>query len=332
MDLIVFVQLGKNPAPTLNLFAKQAQDCYLSASVILLTDNRKRHKGFPGSVIEIETKDLFSNLKSEDKKLHKRMGGYWLHTLNRLFVLRYLKDHFPENSRIIHLESDVLSLISDPIGNAIWAKFEGVGVPRFSKDSGIASILIASELERLVKALDSLAIIAKETSVELDDMHLLGIGLDQEILKDLNLESIKYVDPELQREVELYFDGLAAGQYLYGCNMVHSKGFIKSGYEQSNSPILFARAKWNIPRWHHESELTLDFSYNEIDYRVANLHIHSKLKIKNCLSNKKFWENSIEKANNGQVVVYRTPSILYKTGKSAVRYLVKVKSKFNVWF
>jgi hypothetical protein len=283
-------------------------------------------------MFEIKTKELFSDLKSEDKKLHKRMGGYWLHTLNRLFVLRNLEEHFPKNTRIIHLESDVLSLISDPIGNAIWAKFDGVGVPRFSKDSGIASILISSNLEQLIKALDSLEKIAKNSTVELDDMHLLGIGLNQEILKDLNLESIKYVDPELQREVEIYFDGLAAGQYLYGCNRVHSRGFIKSGYEQSNSPILFARAKWNMPRWRRESELTLDFKYNEIDYRVANLHIHSKLKIETSLSNKQFWENSVDKASNGQVVVYRTPSILYSTGESTLRYLLKVKSKYNVWF
>jgi hypothetical protein len=115
VEIIVFVQLGNNPAPTLNLFAKQAQDSYSSACVVLLTDNKKKHKDFPGKIIEIETSKLFSDLNSEDKKLHKRMGGYWLHTLNRLFVLRNLEEHFPKNTKIIHLESDVLSLINDNV-------------------------------------------------------------------------------------------------------------------------------------------------------------------------------------------------------------------------
>ncbi len=323
------MHLGKNSSPTLNLFAKQAKECYVNAAVVLLTDDKKRHKKFPGKVIGVDTQQLFSILKSEDKKLHKRMGGYWLHTLNRLFVLRCLIDYFPKNTRIIHLESDVLSLISDPIGNALWKNFEGVGVPRYSKDSGIASILIASDLEKLVHAMDSLESLAKDMSIELDDMHLLGIGLNQEILKDLNLESIEYFDPDLQKQVELYFDGSAAGQYLYGCNMVHSNGFIKSGYEQINSPIPFGGVKWEKPRWRGESELILDFKYAEKDYRVANLHIHSKLKVETSLRNKDFWCNSIEKANNRVVTVYRKPTMLYKANKSIIRFLLKVKSKLD---
>lgn len=332
MELIVFVQLGKNPAPTLNLFAKQAKECYSSASVVLLTDHKKKHKDFPGKIIEIKTKELFSDLKSEDKKLHKRMGGYWLHTLNRLFVLRNLEEHFPKNTRIIHLESDVLSLINDHLGSAIWEKFSGVGVPRFSGDSGIASILIASDLEKLLEALNSLEKIAKNLADELDDMHLLGIGLNRGILKDLNLESIKYFDSEAERDVKVYFDGSAAGQYLFGCNMAHSEGFIKSGYEQKNSLIRFADVEWEKPKWRRNPELVLDFKDGDAEYRLANLHIHSKLKIETSSSDNIFWENVIERANVGQVTVYRKPSFLYKNRESTIRFLLKVKSKFNVEF
>jgi hypothetical protein len=192
--------------------------------------------------------------------------------------------------------------------------------------------LIASDLEKLLKALNALEKIAQNFTHELDDMHLLGIGLNQEILKDLNQESIKYFDPVTERNVQVFFDGLAAGQYLFGCNMVHSEGFIKSGYEQVNSPVRFLEVEWEKPKWCRNPELVLNFKYGDAEYTVANLHIHSKLKIETSLSSNIFWEIVIEKANLGQVTVYRKPSFFYKNRELTIRFLLKVKSKLNVGF
>ena len=329
MEIIVFVHLGKNVAPTLNLFAQQAQECYSNASVILLTDEVSNHTHFPGKVIEVDTTGLFSDLKSDDRKLHKRMGGYWLHTLNRLFVLKNLASHFPKDTRVIHLESDVLLLINNRMGEAIWDQFKGVGVPRYSNNSGIASILIASDLEQLEEALISLEVIAKNSNEELNDMHLLGKGLNEYVLKDLNAEHISYFDSEKESDFEIYFDGSAAGQYLFGVDKSHAFGHVKSGYLQINSPINFTEGVWLRPKWQGKSELILDYMHINKVFRIANLHVHSKLRIISSETNSNFWNDVITKANSGQITVYEVPTFIYRFRESCTAFLLRVKSRIN---
>lgn len=329
MEIVVFVHLGKNVAPTLNLFAQQAQESYSNASVILLTDIVSNHNHFPGKVIEVETTGLFSDLKSDDNKLHKRMGGYWLHTLNRIFVLKNLASHFPKDTKVIHLESDVLCLINNRMAQEIWSQFKGVGVPRFSNDSGIASILIASDIEQLTETLQSLEILAKNSDDELDDMHLLGKGLNQKILKDLNAERICYRPSESENDVEIYFDGCAAGQYLFGSDKIHTSGYIKSGYSQANSLFQFSDVNWQSPKWQRKSELTLDYLHLNKIFRIANLHVHSKLGIISSEINSKFWVDVIAKANSGQITVYEVPTFIYRFKEVCTAFLLRVKSSIN---
>lgn len=300
--LIVFVQLGKNKSTTLNTFATNAGIRFTNSLVVLLTDYPKRWSDFPGEIIEIEDKSYFKTVSSQtDKVKHLRMGGYWLHTLNRLFVLDELKKHFPAQTRVIHFESDVLSFISSDLSEEIFSSFSGVAIPRYSKDSGIASILVASNLTVLSEVIKKLKAIAFESNSELNDMDLLGLALNRNIVLDLNKIEITTINPQSHSKIRIYFDGAAVGQYFFGVDTRKRKWETESGHINEHANFSLKEIRWGITESGKDIPFFLTFLHKEKEFLIANLHVHSKIPLSTNHKNFKFWEEFVHDMNNGKV-------------------------------
>ena len=158
--LLVFVQLGSNPSPVLLHSAEIALAQFNSAKAVLITNFPSEWASFPGLIIEYNVQ---ANRHTSVQKLAKRFpereeisGSYWIYTLERLFALEILSDHFSESTPVLHIESDNYSLIDQTVFDEMIARCFKVAAPRFSDSQGIASILFAPTLTDLKQAIQTL--------------------------------------------------------------------------------------------------------------------------------------------------------------------------------
>lgn len=299
--VIAYVQLGPNKSNTLIEFAIAAKARFSKAELVLLTDHPTKWKNFPGKVLSVDIESLFSRINSKaDPVKHLRMGGYWLHTLNRLFVLRELANYFPLDSQVIHFESDVIPLLGQEAIETFMANHSGVGVPRYSFDSGIASILIATSIQELNFVLKQLLDLARESDDELNDMNLLGQGLNIGIIKDLNEISSGVNIGVNSKSFRVYFDGASVGQFFFGVDERKRKWTSKSGYINPDSDIALMECKWQIisTNWYPGFAITMEIQ--DTNYIVANMHIHSKFKVPNSPDTREYWGELIADLNSGR--------------------------------
>lgn len=303
--LIVFVQLGKNKSNTLNTFAANATSRFPNSLIVLLTDCPRKWKDFPGKVVEIQSDSFFKAVHSdEDQVKHLRMGGYWLHTLNRLFALGELEKHFPQQYRVIHLESDVISFITPVLAEDIFSNFSGVAIPRYSQDSGIASILLASNLTELSNIIGKLRSNALVSDKELNDMDLLGLGLNSNLIQDLNKISFFTTNPDNGSKIRLHFDGAAIGQYLFGVDTRKRKWEPESGYINKCATFPLKEIRWDITDISENNPYFIKFHHEDTTYMLANIHVHSKIPLSTFPNNYNFWKQLVIDMNHGEIRRY----------------------------
>lgn len=296
---IVYVQLGDNSSKTLTRFANNALKGLIEPKLILLTDIPEKWADFPGEIVDISNYRLaqgYVKFEKANKELKGVAGGYWLNTLKRLFVLEALVNHSEIDEDIVHLESDVFSLLTTEMVEALRTNIQTVAVPRFSSNRGIASLLYLRNKKALASLIEKLSAILEENPDIRDDMELLGFALNQYQVQEL---------PTLPKDAwhyhdrKLIFDGAAYGQYIFGQDPFHTNGYIVSGYKNPNFSFDPELAFWDITSSRGESFLTMKFQ-QEI-FTLANLHIHSKMLLNPLSYYDETWQNYINQAN-GQTV------------------------------
>lgn len=300
MPAIVFVHLGKNPAPTLVQMAKISRFYFQEAHFILITDRPSDWTQFPGQIV-LYSKEQRSNRFKEFSQRHPELegisGGYWLYTTERIFCLSILAGFLDPNQSVIHLESDVYSTIDVDIFDSFLSQYEiGTWVPRYSPSRGIGSTIISTSMHRLTEDLMVLEeLISSNPRID-NDMDLLGMALNLGILKELptltrNLE-------ELGTKPNVLFDALALGQYIFGQDPLHTDGIRVSGYRNPESEFDF-----------DSSEFFLDFNKNSLgrvaiqcsgrEFQIATLHLHSKVTPNPVNQDLAYWEEAIKAVNSG---------------------------------
>lgn len=280
--VVVYVLLGKNPAPTLYAFAHYNSVRFKNSQNVLITDSTNDHRKFPGVVISPpQTQNLpgFKKFLRKNKAYNNVAGGYWRYTLERLFALKEIQNHFPENSQVLHFEADVLSFLNDELLRIVHKSYTKTAVPRYSKEDGIASILYSPSITQLVADLENLDRILWSNPLVQSDMELLGIALNENALQELPTypQNGIVIEETLNCRKILVFDGAAYGQYLFGRDPVHSQGRALSGYQNPNFNIPLNSLDWKLSSMHSFFEPY--FEKHKDAFFFGNLHIHAKLPV-----------------------------------------------------
>lgn len=311
--IVAFVHLGKNPSPTLNSMARAAAFHEPSAKVLLITDLPQLHQQFPGSLIKYDRRlhnRWFKKVISRRREITKIAGGYWSHTLERLFALNVLIPTLG-NQTLIHLESDVYLNMSSEIAKSITQNLDRIAVPRFSSDLGIASIFVAKNSEVLERSLSELKEILISDSLIDSDMKLLGKALNDGTIAELPTHPSKPLKlaPNGKMISEYIFDGAFLGQYLFGQDPFHTDGRRISGYVNPSAQFDPTKLKYSIKQSLQNSRSAIFID----DIEILNLHIHSKIELLPVDSTNERWMQAIKEGNHevGRITDDFTPNIIH---------------------
>lgn len=291
--IIIYVHLGSNPAPTLVNMAHIASKNMKQASLILITDHVENFLHFPGQVVKYSTKfrsKEFREFINRNRELKGISGGYWLFTLERLFAMQHILMSLPQNVPIIHFESDVYSFLDVEDVSELLRYYRGVSVPRIDRETGIASVLFASNQESLGKALTKLLrVLAGNTDIK-SDMHLLGQGLNLGILEEL--WSTPNPSTRLGRP-PILLDGAEIGQYFFGADPLHTGGVLKTGFITPGSQIKFDEVKFLLT----ESPKSLYVNTGIEMFKIGCLHNHAKRILETPENDSETWDRFLQEAN-----------------------------------
>jgi hypothetical protein len=324
--IIIYVHLGSNPSPTLVHMALGASKSMKEASLMLVTDHVENFPGFPGQVIEysenFRTKQFREFIK-KNKELQGISGGYWLYTLERLFVLQHIARNLPKEIPIIHFESDVYSFLNIQDVSELSGFYKGVAVPRIDRNTGIASIVFAPNQQSLINCIATLMnVLTKNPNIK-SDMSLLGQGLNLGILEEL--WSRPGVDDRLNRP-RIILDGAELGQYFFGADPLHTGGILQSGFTGQGTRIKFEELEFlleGIPK-------SLYIKHLDETIKVGCIHNHAKRVLVNPEDDPATWNRLLREANREVVRVSEiAPLDLIHTRKVSVLNRIRRARKSN---
>ncbi len=296
--LVVFVHLGANPSPCLNEMAKIAYHHSESARVVLITNEPGLHPYFPGEIVEYVRQihnPWFDSFAKRRKELSEIAGGYWSHTLERLFALTAVYEVMGD-SMLVHVESDVYLNLEQKTLSEITRNKSRILVPRYSSELGIASVLLARDRNVLSDGLNELKRILVEDDDLSNDMNLLGAALNLGVLEELPSDP-NYpivIEKKASGQAKFIFDGAALGQYFFGQDPFHTNGRRISGHVNPD-------AKFDSSKFHYEIRKSYQNNQNSLfvnGIEVLNLHVHSKLKLVPAAIKDEIWGRSLKEANH----------------------------------
>jgi hypothetical protein len=302
MANVVFVQLGQNSAPTLLNMAKVAKSYLPKARLILLTDLPEKWSDFPGEVFNYgfdSRSEVLKALVKRHAELNGIAGGYWLYTLERIFVLKLLIEIVKQDEPILHFESDVFSFVDQTLLSELVKKISKTAVPRYSEARGIGSILFSPSIDRLLLDLNSLERLLTENPKLDNDMDLFGLALNRGILEELPSRIEKMQSEAEGVQPKSIYDGLALGQYLFGQDPLHTGGHKVTGYKNPDFDFNFCNCYFELGL-DSQGELNDLYLVTDSDtFRIANLHLHSKTVIDIPSRAPEEWNKILMSANSG---------------------------------
>lgn len=295
---LALVHLGKNPSPILMEMAQLALQRLEGSSIFLVTDNPDDWANFPGKIINysrLDRDNYVTALLQKFPELERVAGGYWLYTLERLSALQKVYEYVGFDEAVLHFESDVLLLLNHSDLDLIVRICKKCACPRFSKDRGIASIFFVPDHSKMSLFLDSVEVILARNNHPMNDMELLGVCLNENVIVEL---------PSLPKNAwknssgeNLVFDGAAYGQYLFGQDPFHTGGRRISGFQNPDFPLDLTSLDWKISKDKNSKSQSVFISQNDIEYRILNLHLHSKIRLNSASTEDAQWKQAVDEAN-----------------------------------
>jgi len=297
--ILVYVHLGKIIPVELLHHAKLACSIMAAHDIYLITDTEC--EDFPGEVISclsVDWDERFNRYLNRFPEISETDHGYWDVTLRRLIALELLTKIVDKETKIIHVESDVMILLPIPQILSALEGFKLPGIPRLA-ENGVASFLYFPSIVQLSFFCENVLCILESTEVPLTDMKLLGIGLSHGWLQEIPSTPSNAI----LENTQIIFDGAAIGQYLFGVNPIHTGGFLQSGFQNP-----YFGDDLSAIHWEMESNADLDFpclvaKSGHHRFVIANLHIHSKDLLPFPDMNSNRWIRAIQEANGADRLV-----------------------------
>lgn len=324
---LIYVALGPNPAPTLNLFASYALEKLPGSSAVLVTDGVENWEAsFPGAVISYGDSDRNPAIVlAEGREVSRRFvaNGYWVRTLERIFALEKACEYIRDERPVIHFESDCFSQVTPEVLSELELRCRGTAVPSDTPSSGCASILFAPSRQSLLKGIEDLADILGQQSSWISDMELLGLGIRSGVIEELPTR------PEHGWPIrgfskgggatssKLIFDANALGLYFFGRDPLHTEGKILGGYQHVRFEHDISSWQWDIQpsKPPNDADYLVELTAGQFGHVVpANLHVHSKELLPALKKNSDFWNRLIREANG-------TTTRLERTGNSSYQFI-----------
>lgn len=296
---MAYVHLGTNPSPTLLSFSKQASTRLTDAEFVLITDHPELWLEFTGRVLTYKKSnrpDKFKKFARRNPEFENLSNGYWLFTIERIFALSILADKYPENTTILHFESDVFISINQDIVEILKGKFTTVAIPRFSDTTGIASLIFIPTISSLNHFIKCATMEIENDSSIRDDMRLIGTLLNSGQVDELpsgrNQEEGEYLE---YFGYKILIDGAAVGQYLFGQDPVHTANRIISGYVNPNFPIDLRTYQWSIQKIRNFYYVCAEDESSKIV--ITTMHVHSKVNLPEISPSSTYWIRVLLEAN-----------------------------------
>ena len=293
--ILVYVHIGQTVPIQLIHHAKEATRLMPAQDIFLITD--ADCSNFPGVLVaytEADWNSRYQNYLNKFPEISEPNDGYWDFTLRRLLVLGLLESAVLPDTRIIHVESDVLLLL--PLEYLLLAlkDIDYPALPRLG-DQGIASFVYFPNVKTISEFLTNILKTLDSTDIPLTDMMILGIGLSNGWL--IEIPSVPISTGTIENQI--IFDGAAFGQYLFGVDPIHTEGKLVSGFQNQFYSLELRSVKWRIDKLLGTNISALILEFEGKDYYLADLHIHSKILLKLPSLNSKRWIRAINEANGG---------------------------------
>lgn len=324
---LIYVALGPNPAPTLNLFATYALEKLPGASAVLVTDRAELWEAsFPGAVLSYSDSDRNPAIVlAESREVSRRLiaNGYWVRALERIFALEKACEYIRDERPVIHFESDCFSQVTPEVLSELELRCRGAAVPSDAPSSGCASILFAPSRRSLLKGIEGLADILGQQSSWISDMELLGLGIKLGVLEELPTRPehgwpIRVFSKDGETTAStLIFDASALGLYLFGKDPLHTEGKIMGGYQHVRFEHDLSSWQWDIQpsKAPNAADFLIELTAGQFGRIVpANLHVHSKELLPALKERSDFWNRLMGEANG-------TSTRLERTGNSPYRFI-----------
>lgn len=221
---------------------------------------------------QIEESKLTQQFNSIRKEWTFKQRYFWQGTTARFFHLYdVMKSLNIENA--LHLETDCVLLAPESLNSIIRDTQIGLAYPLQAQEIGCASIFYVRNHEALKQFLEF--IIENWHREGVDDMTLLGEYSKQSDVKILpsNFEQGKNMS-------EYLFDAQSVGKFFLGtdarnCRLPFSRrGLGDSRAGSMTDDLLRTDLHWHVSR--ESKRLELNVQVSELDWKIANVHIHSK--------------------------------------------------------
>lgn len=285
---LVFVYLGKLPD-----YAKYS--LILNSrynKIVLLCDTNFEYSIPNVDVISIKLfykSNLFIDLADNSTKNFR--DGFWSKTIERFYVLMAYMKYYNIKS-LFHGEIDNLIFSLEKMPYYLNKLGSGLFYPKLNDKIAAASLMYINS----IKELELMCTYFNEQKSFKDDMQMLAeyFEYSQNVFQ---LPSENNLSDDLPMYVEnekCIFDVASFGQYLFGIDLRNSLRPIFNKYQNVHCRTDLSKIKFRINEISNEFYL----QNNGQEFKVINLHIHSKIFKKICCDNK-FVLKIVNKLNNG---------------------------------
>lgn len=275
-------------------YSNHAKKSLSNLECVLITDHPQHYRDFQGKVIRYSKNyQISKTIKTLAKKrpeLTAYSKGYWFLTFERLLALEQLVDLMGEDDFLIHLESDVLTLMTNTFVDYLCEDETHWAFAPFANNLASAAFVYVPNSRVLVSGLDKLHILASEKE------HFQTWSIDMELMRDymetgdvrilpskVNLELEKKMFPNQNqsdmKKRRYLFDGGDLGVYLFGRNSVYSKGKVDAGHRYEHIEWPIQESFWTLRSEAPNEHLGLSMQIQDIDFEIPYLHIISKLNL-----------------------------------------------------
>ena len=222
---------------------------------------------------QIEESKLTQQFNSIRKEWAFKQRYFWQGTTARFFHLYdVMKSLNIENA--LHLETDCVLLAPESLNSIIRDTQIGLAYPLQAQEIGCASILYVRNHKALKQFLEF--IIENWHREGVEDMTLLG-----EYSKKSYVKILPSKFEQGQNKSEYIFDAQSIGKFFLGtdarnCRLPFSRrglGDFRAG--SMTDDLLRSDLRWHVSR--ESKRLELNVQLTELEWKIANVHIHSKI-------------------------------------------------------